>query len=114
MDANVAWNIVLRCFTIITSTEFISALGGAFFGVAGAFLLESRRKRHEKRDREYEAFLRTQAVIISQGNSLGWIAKEYPSPASFDNLKTVMLDLQGKCSTLKIWHSSRDRLILNC
>jgi hypothetical protein len=93
------WNILLQCFkvagaavwAVVRSTEFISALGGAFFGVAGASLLESRRKRHEKRDREYEAFLRTQAVIICQGNSLGWIAKDYPPAKSFDNLSTIVL-----------------------
>ena len=94
---DVARKILFECFnagwTILHSTEFISALGGAFFGVTGAFWLESRRRRREKRDREYEAFLRTQAVIISQGNSLGWIAKGYPSPDSFDNLKTVVLGL---------------------
>ena len=73
MDVNVAWNIPLQCFKILQSTEFISALSGAFFGAFGAYLLESRRRRREKRDREYEAFLRTQFVIISQGNSLGWI-----------------------------------------
>ena len=67
-----------------TGPEFVSALGGAFFGVAGASWLESRRRRREKRDREYEAMLRTQAVIISQGNSLGWIAKDYPSHDSFE------------------------------
>ena len=87
--------ILLECFkaiwTVITSTEFISALSGAFFGVAGAFLLELRRKRHEKRDREYEAFLRTQAVIISQGNSLAWIAKLCPSADSFNNYQTIAL-----------------------
>jgi len=92
-----ASNILLQCFkavwTVLSSTEFISALSGAFFGVTGAFLLESRRKRHEKRDREYEAFLRTQAVIISQGNSLAWIKKDNPSDDSFDNLKTVVLGL---------------------
>ena len=76
------------------------ALLPAVFGllgvIVGAFLaawLESKRRRREKRDREYEAFLRTQAVIISQGNSLGWIAKDYPSPDSFDNLKTTVLGL---------------------
>jgi hypothetical protein len=79
--------------TILSSTEFISALSGAFFGVAGASLLESRRRHREKREREYEAVLRTQAVIISQANSLGWIAKDYPSGDSFDNLKTVVLGL---------------------
>jgi len=90
-------NILLQCLkaalAILRSTEFISALAGAFFGVTGAYLFESKRRRREKRDREYEAFLRTQAVVISQGNSLGWIAKDYPSPDSFDNLKTVVLGL---------------------
>jgi hypothetical protein len=33
------------------------------------------------------------AVIISQGNSLGWIAKDYPSEDSFDNLRTIVLGL---------------------
>jgi hypothetical protein len=89
------WIILLQCFkaiwTIITSTEFISALAGAFFGVTGAFLLESRRKRHETKDRDYEAFLRTQAVIISQGNALAWIAKDYSTPEAFNNYKTIVL-----------------------
>jgi hypothetical protein len=97
MDVHVAWNILLQCFraarTVLSSTEFISALSGAFFGAAGAYWLESKRRRREKKDREYEAFLRTQAVIISQGNSLGWIAKLYPEPDSFDNYKTVALGL---------------------
>jgi hypothetical protein len=79
--------------TIVQSTEFASALGGAFFGAFLAAWFESRRRRHEKRDREYEAFLRTQAVIITQGNSLGWIAKDYPSKNSFDNLRPIVLGL---------------------
>src|SRR6266446_2067614 len=90
-------NILLQCLkaalTILRSAEFISALGGAFFGVLGASWFESKRRRDEKRDREYEAFLRTQAVIISQGNSLGWVANDYPSPDSFDNCKTIVLAL---------------------
>jgi hypothetical protein len=92
-----AGNILLQCvkagLTILRSTEFISALAGAFFGVTGASWFESRRRRREKKDREYEAFLRTQAVIISQGNSLGWVAKDYPSEDSFDNLRTIVLGL---------------------
>jgi hypothetical protein len=95
MDVNVAWNILLQRvsadWTVFSSTEFVSALGGAFFGAGGAYLLESSRRRREKRDREYESFLRTQAVIISQGNSLAWIAKLYPSPDSFDNYQTIVL-----------------------
>jgi hypothetical protein len=94
---DLARNILLQCFkagwTILQSTEFISALGGAFFGAGGAYGLESKRRRREKRDREYEALLRTQAVIISQGNSLAWIAQDYPSHDSFDNMKTFMLAL---------------------
>jgi hypothetical protein len=92
-----AIDLVLRSidaiWTVLRSTEFVSALGGAFFGTAGAYLLESRRRRSEKRDREYEAILRTQAVILSQANSLGWIAKDYSTPDSFDNLKTIVLGL---------------------
>jgi hypothetical protein len=92
-------NILLQCLkaalTILRSTEFISALGGAlggaFFGAFLAARFESRRRRDEKRDREYEAFLRTQAVIISQGNSLAWIAKLYPSDDSFDTFQTIVL-----------------------
>jgi hypothetical protein len=97
MDCHVAWNILVQFFkavwTVLSTTEFASALGGAFFGAAIASWLESKRRRREKRHREYEAFLRTQAVIISQGNSLGWIAKDYPSHDSFDNLKTIVLPL---------------------
>ena len=78
---------------VLSSREFISALSGAFFGAGGAYLLESRRRQREKRDREYEAFLRTQAVIISQGNSLGWIANDYPSKDSFNNYETFVLGL---------------------
>src|ERR1043166_995280 len=92
-------NILLQCLkaalTILRSTEFISALGGAlggaFFGAFLAARFESKRRRDEKRDREYEALLRTQAVIISQANSLGWIAKLYPSPDSFNNYQNIML-----------------------
>ena len=95
MISHVAWNILLLCFKavwpVLSSREFISALSGAFFGAAGAYLLESRRRRREKKDREYEAFLRTQAVIISQGNSLGWIANDYPSKDSFNNYRTFTL-----------------------
>jgi len=91
------WNLLVRglhaSWIIVHSTEFVSALGGAFFGVAGASWLESRRRLREKREREYEAVLRTQAVIISQANSLGWIAKDYPSHDSFDNLKAIVLGL---------------------
>src|SRR5882724_3322083 len=91
------WNLLVRglhaSWIIVHSTEFVSALGGAFFGVACASWLESRRRLREKREREYEAVLRTQAVIISQANSLGWIAKDYPSHDSFDNLKAIVLGL---------------------
>jgi len=90
-----ARHILLQCFkvgwTILQSTEFSSALGGAFFGATAAAWFESKRRRREKRDREYEALLRTQAVIISQGNSLAWIAKLYPSDDSFNNYQTVVL-----------------------
>jgi hypothetical protein len=92
-----AWNILFQCFkagwTILHSTEFISALGGAFFGVTGASWFESRRRRREKKDREYEALLRTQAVIISQGKSLVWISEDYPSDDCFNNFKTIVLAL---------------------
>jgi MYXO-CTERM domain-containing protein len=92
-----ARHILLQCFnaalTILRSTEFASALGGAFFGAFLAAWFESRRRRREKKDHEYEAFLRTQAVIISQGNSLGWVAKDYPSEDSFNNLRTIVLGL---------------------
>jgi hypothetical protein len=92
-------NILLQCLkavsTILRSTEFISALGGAlggaFFGAFLAARFESKRRRDEKRDREYEAFLRTQAVIIAQGNSLGWVAEDYPNADSFNNLRTIVL-----------------------
>lgn len=121
MDLNVAWNILLQCFkavwTIITSTEFVSALGGAFFGVTGAFFLESRRKRHEKRDHEYEAFLRTQAVIISQGNSLAWIARLYPAPDSFNTYQTIVLGFTRQMVDFKdlafIARSSDPQLLLD-
>jgi hypothetical protein len=101
MNIDVFWhsaqNILLQCLrsglTIFRSTEFISALAGAFFGAAGAYLFESRRRQREKRDHEYEALLRTQAVIISQGNSLGWIAKLYPSDDSFNTFQTIVLGL---------------------
>jgi hypothetical protein len=91
-----AGHILLQCLkaalTILRSTEFISALGGAlggaFFGAVLAARFESKRRRDEKRDREYEAFLRTQAVIIAQGNSLR-MAKDY----SFNDFKTTVLGL---------------------
>lgn len=96
-----AGNILLHCLkaalTVLRSTEFISALGGAlggaFFGAVLASRFESKRRRDEKRDREYEAFLRTQAVIIAQGNSLGWVTEDYPSAESFNNLRTIVLGL---------------------
>ena len=37
--------------------------------------------------------MRTQAVLLSQGNSLGWIEKQYPGKDRFDNLKTIVLGL---------------------
>jgi hypothetical protein len=94
-------NILLQCLkaalTILRSTEFISALGGAlggaFFGAFLAARFESKQRRDEKRDHEYEAFLRTQAVIISHGNTLGWVKEDYPSANSFDNLGPVLLGL---------------------
>lgn len=93
MVANLLLRSAHAIWIILSSTEFISALGGAFFGVAGAYSLESRRRRREKRDREYEATLRTQAVLMSQANSIGWAAEDYPSEDSFDNLKTIVLGL---------------------
>jgi hypothetical protein len=47
------------------------------------------------RSKDYEAILRTQAVLLSQGNSLGWVAKEYPGKDRFDNLKTIVLGLNA-------------------
>jgi hypothetical protein len=58
-----------------------------------AFLLESRRRQREKRENEYETILRTQAVLLSQCNSLAWVEKQYPEEDRFDNLKTIVLGL---------------------
>ena len=92
-----AQRVIVWClhatWTLLRTTEFISSLAGAFFGAAAAFLLESRRRKREKRDKEYEAILRTQAALLSQGNSLGWIEKQYPEKDRFDNLKTIVLGL---------------------
>ncbi len=88
----VRWN-VHGGLGLLHTTEFISSLAGAFFGAAAAFLLESRRRRREKRESEYEAILRAQAVLLSQGNSLGWVENQYPEKDRFDNLKTVVLGL---------------------
>jgi hypothetical protein len=91
------WRFVVWCshagWSLLRTTEFISSLAGAFFGAAAAFLLESRRRHREKRENEYEAILRTQAVLLSQGNSLGWVEKQYPEKDCFDNLKTIILGL---------------------
>jgi hypothetical protein len=118
MDVQVVLNILLRFFsTVFTSTEFISALSGAFFGVVIASWLDSRRRCHEKRDREYETLLRTQAVIISQGNSLGWIARDYPSADSFDNMKTIVLALTRQMLDFKdlafVAKSSNPQLLID-
>src|SRR6266567_4902108 len=80
-------------WSLFESREFVSALAGAFCGAFAAFLLESRRRRREKIDGEYEALLGAQAVLLSQGNSLGWVYKQYPEGARFDNLKTIVLGL---------------------
>jgi len=80
-------------WSLLQSREFISALGGAFCGTGAAFLLESRRRRREKIDREYEAVLGAQAVLLSQGNSLACVYKQYPEGTRFDNLKTIVLGL---------------------
>jgi len=83
--------------SLFASREFVSALAGAFCGAFAAFVLESRRRRQEKIDKridtEYEALLRVQAVLLSQGNSLGWVYKQYPEASRFDNLKTIVLGL---------------------
>ncbi len=44
----------------IGSTEFISPLVGAFCGTGAAFVLESYRRRREKKERRHEALLRAQ------------------------------------------------------
>jgi hypothetical protein len=76
---------------IIGTTEFISALAGAFCGAGAAFLLESRRRQREKRERQHEVLLRAQSALLAQANSLGWFEAQYPEDNRFDNLKTIVL-----------------------
>jgi hypothetical protein len=76
---------------LVGSTEFISALVGAFCGAGAAFFLESRRRGREKRERQHEALLRAQSALLAQANSLGWFEAQYPEDNRFDNLKTIIL-----------------------
>ena len=81
---------------LVASTEFISALVGAFCGAGAAFFLESRRRGREKRERQHEALLRAQSALLAQGNSLGWFEAQYPEDNRFDNLKTIILGFTNK------------------
>jgi hypothetical protein len=76
--------------------EFAWSLAGAFFGALAAFLLEALRRRREKRERNYEAVLRTQSVLLSQGNSLMNIRVQMEAssgPNLFDHLKHAIFGL---------------------
>jgi hypothetical protein len=76
--------------------EFASSLAGAFCGALAAFLLEALRRRREKRERNYEAVLRTQSVLLSQGNSLMNIRVQMEAssgPSLFDHLKHAIFGL---------------------
>src|SRR5436190_18925410 len=75
----------------IGSTEFISPLVGAFCGAGAAFVLESYRRRREKKERRHEALLRAQSALLAQGNSISWFEAQYPGDNRFDNLKTIVL-----------------------
>jgi hypothetical protein len=90
-----AETVVVSCVRavgkLIGSTEFISSLVGAFCGAGAAFVLESRRRRHEKKGRQHEALLRAQSALLAQGNSLSWFEAQYPDEDRFDNLKTIVL-----------------------
>jgi|SRR5712691_3047235 len=76
--------------------EFASSLAGAFFGALAAFLLEALRRRYEKRERDYEAVLRTQSVLLSQPNSLMSIRTQMQASDGtdlFDHLKHAIFGL---------------------
>src|SRR6059058_4550479 len=101
---------------LIGSTEFISSLVGAFCGAGAAFVLESRRRHHEKKEREHEALLRAQSALLAQGNSLGWFEAQYPEDNRFDNLKTIILGFTNQVVDFDglgfLGASSRPQLII--
>jgi len=100
----------------IGSTEFISSLVGAFCGAGAAFVLESRRRRREKKERQHEGLLRAQSALLAQGNSLGWFEAQYPEDNRFDNLKTIILGFTNQVVDFDelgfLGASSRPQLII--
>jgi hypothetical protein len=101
---------------IIGTSEFISALVGAFCGAGAAFILESRRRQREKRERQHEALLRAQSVLLAQGNALGWFEAQFPDEDRFDNLKTIVSGFTSQTVDFEglgfLGASSRPQLII--
>ena len=75
-------------------SEFASSLAGAFVGALSAFALEALRRQRERRERNYEAILRTQSALLSQRNSLINVrARSSENAELFNNLKHLVFGM---------------------
>src|SRR5713226_5505616 len=73
--------------------DYVSSLAGAFFGALAAFLLEALRRRHERRERNYEAILMTQSALLSQRNSLIGVRLIFEKTGAVDHLKHLVVGM---------------------
>jgi hypothetical protein len=71
--------------------QFLTIFFGAFLGTASAFSLEAWRRYRTRVDQQFEAILATEAVLLSQRNSLlSFIGKVPSGQNPFANLKYVI------------------------
>jgi len=92
------------------NTGSFSAAGfGAFLGSGFAFLLESRRRRHERRDKEHDSALTAQYALQAQWNTLEGIRQQFLEKLRDDSarhLKLIVFDMPEARLTIPF-----DRLI---
>jgi len=62
------------------SSEFGTALAGAFTGAAAAFLFQAAWEHKKQRDSEHSAIIEAQMALIAQWNHLATIQKQYLEP----------------------------------
>lgn len=114
---SVIFSVGRSLYKIIGTSEFISALTGAFCGAGAAFVLERRQRQREKRERQHEALLRAQSALLVQGNSLSWFEAQYPDEDRFDNLKSIVLGFTRQTVDFEglgfLGGSSRPQLIID-
>lgn len=71
-------------FTAANLASFTAAGFGAFLGSGSAFLLESRRRKSERRDKEHDAALSAQYALQAQWNTLEGVRRQCLEPLRND------------------------------